>query len=439
MAQENPTQRAGPAFNDLPVEIRLMIYAATWETRRMALHFEVTEFDVQDPNGNHVFYQDDLCSLIHLSRSFHAPDIYKANIRDIIIDVHYSHAPVTLHLNRESRHETLRHYCPVFPTADHVTYFNPALDTMEVRWRYDTKNPDNALESMLKALKIVKHLVIDREFPLNFFVWGPAATPGLLTRMERLVPCVQTIDLFYHSFSDDYDEHEPPVRVCRTKNLPITRVAKDKYGLVDGKWQPCGVQYTSVVEDSGTHQRPIDVLQRDGVLLFEEDGREGDLTSYNDWSVLILLDRNWSVKPEHIRLLAAFRRLTMQDNTRLDNPTSEMIEERLRIMGRTMGYTTFLGCNVDGVCFDWFLDTRTPLSWQSNWISREGFDDSCARSSETRHLDSWTFEWLRTLGVETRKKVDDLVGLEWVKGEPGVYEWLIGIYPMLYLYEGYYD
>ncbi|POS81214.1 hypothetical protein DHEL01_v200368 [Diaporthe helianthi] len=111
-------------FNTLPAEVRVKIYKMTWEPRRVRLA------------RSWLAGQDDLLGCEARARTSDV-HVYELFDEDQVTTVTTSRAqlPVTLWVNSESRHETLRHYeiafaCP--RNGSSKIYFNFAIDELEM-------------------------------------------------------------------------------------------------------------------------------------------------------------------------------------------------------------------------------------------------------------------------------------------------------------------
>lgn len=112
-------------FNALPAELRVKIYAMTWEPRRVIL----TRSWLDGP--------EDLVEYEFYART-EDQNVYDFFNEDDVTTVSTSTAPlpVTLWINKESRHETLRNYeiafaCPRNGSSE--IYFNFQIDELEIR------------------------------------------------------------------------------------------------------------------------------------------------------------------------------------------------------------------------------------------------------------------------------------------------------------------
>lgn len=132
-------------FNDLPAELRVKIYAMSWEPRRVNL----TRSWLEGP--------EDLLEYEFFARTGHQ-HIYELFDEDDVTTVSTSTAPlpVTLWINHESRHETLRYYeiafaCP--RNGSSQVYFNFRIDELEIRQHADLKSVINREDlAKVKAL-----------------------------------------------------------------------------------------------------------------------------------------------------------------------------------------------------------------------------------------------------------------------------------------------
>ncbi|KAG6367406.1 hypothetical protein INS49_001595 [Diaporthe citri] len=114
-----------PTFNTLPAELRLKIYAMSWEPRRVIL------------SRSWLGGPEDLSDYEFYARAAEQ-NVYDFFNEDEVTTVSTSTAPlpVTLWINQESRHETLRYYeiafaCP--KNGSSQIYFNFRIDELEIR------------------------------------------------------------------------------------------------------------------------------------------------------------------------------------------------------------------------------------------------------------------------------------------------------------------
>ncbi|KAF4636627.1 hypothetical protein G7Y89_g1458 [Cudoniella acicularis] len=178
-------------FTELAPEIRCLILKYIWEPRKVEIYPRAHKV----PNDNRA---------------------------DLSSDTYHSGAqpPVTLWINRESRHETLRYYKLSFaaPKKEALVYFNPQIDTVYIRSADILRSTDFSNIFPKEDLRNIRHLDITwLHINSLMFTWNSTKTTfGIDCSFKNFLhqfPGLGTLNVI---LNDDRGEQERPQKssVC---------------------------------------------------------------------------------------------------------------------------------------------------------------------------------------------------------------------------------
>lgn len=191
--QQIVTPTAFTLFSKLPPELRLQIWRETWEHRDVIISRKIVgiyywttgKFELQTRHFNNRHARQMLADLVCLDWGL-VRDNHNINRNLVTYSYSFTRPPISLSINWESRHETLRYFQVAFALAGghSAIYFNFDLDTLLFPLHY----PLSTALSMADLRRLVRISIPSMVPPVGAFThwtahWAEPSDEFLLPRL----------------------------------------------------------------------------------------------------------------------------------------------------------------------------------------------------------------------------------------------------------------